>query len=55
MQRHSADQQLGSCRGLLVQVLCADKRFEDFFGMDPASLSGTNFSSLGTDMEAVER
>lgn len=37
------------------QVLCADKRFEDFFGMDPGALCGQPFSTLSTDMEGIDR
>jgi hypothetical protein len=36
-------------------VLCADELFNDAFGMEPATLVGRSFTSLGTDMEAIQR
>ena len=37
------------------QILCADQRFSDWFGVTPADLVGKPFSSLGTDIEALEK
>ena len=36
-------------------ILCADDHFYNTFGVDPLSLVGRSFSSLGTDMEALQK
>ena len=36
------------------QILCADQRFSDWFGVTPADLVGTPFSALGADIEALD-
>ena len=57
--RHLEDQDR-SCVRLWVApisgiILCADERFGDNFGITSADIAGRPFSSLGPDMETLER
>ncbi len=36
-------------------ILCADQRFSDWFGVPPAEIVGRSFSSLGADIEGLDR
>ena len=37
------------------QILCADQRFSDWFGVTPTDMVGKAFSSLGTDIEMLDK
>jgi hypothetical protein len=36
-------------------IMCADQKFSDWFGMTPTDMLGRSFTSLGSDMEILEK
>lgn len=36
-------------------ILCADERFSDCFGVSHAEMAGRSFSTLGPDIEALDK